>query len=555
MKIIECVPNFSEGRDRDKIAAITGAMGAVAGVQVLDVDPGAATNRTVVTIVGEPEAVLEGAFQGIAKAAEVIDMAVHKGEHPRMGATDVCPFVPITGVTMEECAELARRLGKRVAEELKIPTYLYENAAAVPERRSLAWIREGEYEALPKKLKDPKYRPDFGAPVFNARSGATVIGARPFLIAYNVDLNTRDKKLANAIAFELREKGKAKKGPEGKPLKDEQGNTIFEPGLFKDVRAVGWVIEEYGCAQISINLLNYHVSSIHAVFDAACRLAHDMGLRVTGSEIVGMTPLEPLLMAGRHYLQKQGKCTGVSEEELVHIAVRSLGLKDVAPFEPDHKIIEWRLGLKKRPLVSMSLRGFANELASDSPAPGGGSVAAYAGALGAGLASMVANLTFGNKDYLKHNKEMESIALKAQDLKERFLHLVDADTEAFNRVMAAMRLPRKTDAEKAARASALAEATRGAIATPMEVLELSVEVLPLAHALIRRGNQNALSDAACAALEARMAAAGACLNVLINLPGLPEEEERKGFREKAESLLAEVEKDAKRAFAQAQKKL
>jgi glutamate formiminotransferase/formiminotetrahydrofolate cyclodeaminase len=555
MKIIECVPNFSEGRDKEKINAIVAAMSGVAGVQVLDVDPGAATNRTVVTIVGEPEAVLEGAFQGIAKAAGVIDMAVQKGEHPRMGATDVCPFVPITGVTMEECAELARRLGKRVAEELKIPVYLYENAAAVPERRSLAWIREGEFEALPKKLKDPKYKPDFGAPVFNARSGATVIGARPFLIAYNVDLNTRDKKPANAIAFELREKGKAKKGPDGKPLKDEQGNTVFEPGLFKDVRAVGWMIEEYGCAQISINLLNYQVSSIHAVFDAACRLAHDMGLRVTGSEIVGMTPLQPLLMAGRHYLQKQGKCTGVSEEELVHIAVRSLGLKDVAPFDPDHKIIEWRLGLKKRPLVSMNLRGFANELASDSPAPGGGSVAACAGALGAGLASMVANLTFGNKDYLRHNKEMETIALKAQDLKERFLHLVDADTEAFNKVMAAMRMPKKTDTEKAARSTALVEATRGAIATPMEVLELSVEVLPMAHALIRRGNQNALSDAACAALEARMAAAGAYLNVLINLPGLPDEEERKGFRDKAGELLAEVERDAKRAFAQALKKL
>ena len=304
MKIIECVPNFSEGRDKEKIAAITGAMGAVAGVQVLDVDPGAATNRTVVTLVGEPEAVAEGAFQGIAKAAEVIDMSVQKGEHPRMGATDVCPFVPITGVTMEECAELARRLGKRVAEELNIPVYLYEAAAAVPERKSLAWIREGEYEALPKKLRDPKYRPDFGEPVFNAKSGATVMGARPFLIAYNVNLNTRDKKLANPIAFALRERGTPKKDAKGVTLKDEHGATLYEPGLFKEVRAVGWTIEEYGCAQISINLLDYEVSSIHDVFDAACRLAHDRGLRVTGSEIVGMTPLEPLLMAGRHYLAK-----------------------------------------------------------------------------------------------------------------------------------------------------------------------------------------------------------------------------------------------------------
>ena len=555
MKIIECVPNFSEGRDKEKIAAITGAMGAVAGVQVLDVDPGAATNRTVVTLVGEPEAVAEGAFQGIAKAAEVIDMSVQKGEHPRMGATDVCPFVPITGVTMEECAELARRLGKRVAEELKIPVYLYEAAAAVPERKSLAWIREGEYEALPKKLRDPKYRPDFGEPVFNAKSGATVMGARPFLIAYNVNLNTRDKKLANPIAFALRERGTPKKDAKGVTLKDEHGATLYEPGLFKEVRAVGWTIEEYGCAQISINLLDYEVSSIHDVFDAACRLAHDRGLRVTGSEIVGMTPLEPLLMAGRHYLAKQGKSTGVSEEELVHIAVASLGLKDVAPFDPGHKIIEWRLGLKKRPLVSMTMRGFANELASDSPAPGGGSVAAYCGALGASLAAMVANLTFGNKDYLKHNKEMESIAAQSQALKEAFLHLVDADTEAFNRVMAAMRLPKKTDADKAARASAIVEATRGAISTPMQVLEHSREVPPLAQALIRRGNQNALSDATCAALTAETAAKGAYLNVLINLPGLPDEAERDALRQRATDILAEVEKGSKAALRQALKKL
>jgi glutamate formiminotransferase/formiminotetrahydrofolate cyclodeaminase len=555
MKIVECVPNFSEGRDKTKIDAIVAAMGGVAGVQVLDVDPGCATNRTVVTIVGEPEAVLEGAFQGIAKAGEIIDMSVHKGEHPRMGATDVCPFVPITGITMEECAGLARRLAKRVAEELKIPTYLYEAAAAVPERKSLAWIREGEYEALPKKLQDPKYRPDFGAAVFNPKSGATVIGARPFLIAYNINLNTRDKKLANAIAFALRERGTAVKGPDGKVLKDPDGNTIYEPGLFKEVRAVGWVIEEYGCAQISINLLNYEVSSIHAVFDAACRLAEAKGLRVTGSEIVGMTPLEPLLMAGRHYLALQGKCTGQSEEELVHIAVKSLGLKDVAPFDPHHKIIEWRLGLKKRPLVSMTLRGFANELASDSPAPGGGSVAAYCGALGAGLSAMVANLTFGAKDYLKHNAEMEAIARKGQSLKERFLHLVDADTDAFNAVMAAMRLPKKTDEERAARQEAIVAATRGAIATPMQVMEASLEVFPLAQVLIKKGNQNALSDATVSALAAETAARGAFLNVLINLPGLPDEAEKKALREKAEGLLAETEKGSKAAQRAALKKL
>jgi len=555
MKIVECVPNFSEGRDKEKIAAIVGAMGGVAGVQVLDVDPGAATNRTVVTLVGAPEAVAEGSFQGIAKAAELIDMRLQRGEHPRMGATDVCPFVPISGVSMEECAALARNLGKRVAQELKIPIYLYEYAASVPERKSLAWIREGEYEALPKKLADPAYKPDFGEAVFNARSGATVIGARPFLIAYNVDLNTRDKKLANQIAFALREKGKLKKDEKGATVKDEKGGVVYEPGLFKDVRAVGWVIAEYGCAQISINLLNYEVSSIHAVFDAACCLADKMGIRVTGSEIVGMTPLEPLLMAGRHYLQKQGKCTGVSEEELVHIAVKSLGLKDVAPFDPHHKIIEWRLGLKKRTLVSMTMRGFANELASDSPAPGGGSVAAYCGALGASLAAMVANLTFGAKDYLKHNKEMEAIALKGQDLKEKFLHLVDADTEAFNKVMAAMRLPKKSDAEKAARASALLEATRGAISTPMQVLEHSLEVLPLAHALIKKGNQNALSDATCAALTAEIAAKGAYLNVLINLPGLTDEGEKKALRDKASLLVAEVEKNARSAFRKALKKL
>ncbi len=555
MKIVECVPNFSEGRDRARIDAITAAMGGVAGVQVLDVDPGAATNRTVVTIVGEPEAVLEGAFQGIAKAAEVIDMSFHSGEHPRMGATDVCPFVPVSGITMEECAALARRLAQRVAEELKIPTYLYEAAAATPERKSLAWIREGEYEALPKKLQDPKYKPDFGAAVFNARSGATVVGARPFLIAYNVNLNTRDKKLANAIAFALRERGTALRGPDGKVLKDGEGNTIYEPGLFKEVRAVGWMIEEYGCAQISINLLNYEVSSIHAVFDAACRLADAKGLRVTGSEIVGMTPLEPLLMAGRHYLSLQGKCTGVSEEERVHIAVKSLGLADVAPFDPHHKIIEWRLGIKKRPLVSMTLRGFANELASDSPAPGGGSVAAACGALASGLAAMVANLTFGAKDYLKHNKEMEAIALKGQALKERFLHLVDADTDAFNAVMTAMRLPKKSDEEKSARAAAVVAATRGAIATPMQVMEAALEVFPLAQALIKKGNQNALSDATVSALTAETAARGAYLNVLINLSGLPDGAERKTLREKAEGIMAEAEKGSKAALRAALKKL
>ena len=458
-KIVECVPNFSEGNDLEKIRAITDAAEEVDDVTLLDVDPGADTNRTVVTIVGSPEAVKESAFQAIAKAAEVIDMRTHEGTHARMGATDVCPFVPISGVTMDDCVQYAREVGERVASELHIPVYLYEHAAATPERQNLAIVRAGEYEGLEEKLKDPNWKPDFGDPEFNAQSGATIMGAREFLIAYNINLNTKDGRWATDIAFELREKGRSKRNPnpisknllDGEIVRDEKGKAVKVLGMFKDVKAVGWYVDTYSRAQISINFTNYKVSSIHEVYDAACRLAEERGLRVTGSELVGLIPLEALLMAGRHYLQKQGRTSGVPVSELVEIAVQSLGLNDVAPFVAQEKIIEYAVRNDKGGLISMTVKDFVEELSTDSPAPGGGSVSALLGSLAAALASMVAALTHGKKGMEEKKSQMENVGIKAQELKDRLSTLVDADTEAFNELMAAMRLPKKTDEQKTAR--------------------------------------------------------------------------------------------------------
>lgn len=533
MKLVECVPNFSEGRDKDKIQAIAREIEATPGVRLLDVDPGESTNRTVVTFIGPPEAVREAAFRAIRKAGELIDMRAHKGAHSRIGATDVCPFVPVAGVTMADCVRLARDLGRRVADELGIPVYFYEEAATRPERRNLAAVRSGEYEGLPEKLKDPAWAPDCGAPVFNARSGATVIGAREFLIAYNINLNTRDRKLANEIALNIRESGRAQRGADGEIVRDAAGNAVKLPGKFEHVKAVGWYIEDYGIAQISINFTNYKITPIQAVFDEVVLQAQRLGLRVTGSELVGLIPKEALLSAGRHYLEKQGKSPGAPDDELVRTAVRSLGLGDVVPFDPKKKIIENQFDEPETLLVKKSLRAFADELSMDSPAPGGGSVAALCGALSASLSAMVANLTVGKKGYEKAAADMTSTALRAQALKAEYLGLVDRDTDAFNRVMDAVRLPKTTEEQKKEKEAAVEAATKEATRVPLEVLTKAVELLKLAKKAAAKGNRNSVSDAGVAALAARSAAEGAYFNVRINLPGIRDDEFRMETKKKA----------------------
>jgi len=512
MKLIECVPNFSEGRDRGVIDAIAAEISATPGALLLDLDPGAATNRTVVTFVGGPEAVEEAAFRAIRKAAALIDMSRHRGEHPRMGATDVCPFVPVSGATMEDCVAIARRLGKRVGEELGIPVYLYEAAATRAERRSLADIRKGEYEALPEKLKDPAWAPDFGPARLHREAGATVIGAREFLIAYNVNLNTRDKKLANAVAQTIREAGKTKRAADG--------TTTTVPGRFKECRAVGWYIEEFGRAQVSINLTNYNVTPLHDVFDACCEEAVKLGLRVTGSELVGLIPRAALLAAGDHYLAKQGKTTGIPEKERVHTAVLSLGLAELGPFEPTRKVVEYRYAGPPAWLVSMTLRDFADELSSSSPAPGGGSVAALSGALSASLVAMVAALTWSKSGLEAVRPAMKALGADAQSLKDWFLDAVDRDTDAFNAVLAAMRMPKKSPEEIARRSGAIECANQGAAKVPLDVLEATIRALELTLRVVKDGNKNSVSDAGVAGATALAAAEGAALNVRINAPAL-----------------------------------
>jgi glutamate formiminotransferase/formiminotetrahydrofolate cyclodeaminase len=539
MKLVECVPNFSEGRDAAKIEQIADEIRATDGVKLLDVDPGKDTNRTVVTFIGTPEAALEAAFKAIAKAAEIIDMRTHTGAHARLGATDVCPFVPVSGVTMEECAALARALGARVAAELSIPVYLYEEAASSPERRNLANIRQGEYEGLAEKLADPAWKPDFGAPVFNAKSGATVIGAREFLIAYNINLNTRDVRIAREIAFDIREKGRAKRDDSGAVMKDENGETIFVPGKFKACKAVGWYMEDFGRAQISMNLVNYRTTPPHLVFDECVKLAEGLGTRVTGSELVGLVPLEAMLEAGRHYLAKQKRTTGVPESELIHIAVLSMGMSDLYPFEPAKKIIEYQFRTEGR-LVGMKVNEFTDVLSTDAPAPGGGSVAALCGALSGALSSMVAALTHGKKGYEAAFGHMEKAGVKAQELKAAFLVDIDRDTDAFNRVMEAMRLPKKTPEERSARDAAMQGATREATLVPLGVLARSREAADLARIVVEHGNRNSISDGGVAALAARAAAEGAFLNVAINLPGITDERFREETLAEAKRLRAEV---------------
>ncbi|MGQ0737952.1 MAG: glutamate formimidoyltransferase [Bacteroidota bacterium] len=509
--IIECVPNFSEGQDLNIVKQITDEIEAVEGVRLLNVDPGKATNRTVVTFVGNPEAVIEAAFRAIKKAGGLIDMSKHKGEHPRMGATDVCPLIPIANISMEETAKYAQQLAKRVGEELKLPVYLYEAAQPDKTRSNLSVIRAGEYEGFFKKIKQPEWKPDFGPAAFDAKRGATVIGARDFLVAYNVNLNTTSTRRANAIAFDVREAGRTVM---------ENGVKVNKPGSLKAVKAIGWYIEEYGIAQISINLTNINITAVHIAFDEVCKKADKRGVRVTGSELVGLIPLKAMLDAGKYFLRKQQRSTGVSEQELIKIAVKSLGLDELGPFKPEEKIIEYMLKEKTGSrLVSMPLTDFADETASESPAPGGGSIAAYVGALGISLGTMVANLSSHKKGWDDRWEEFSNWAEKGQQYKNELLRLVDEDTRAFNRIMSAMALPKATEEEKTIRTKAISDATRFAIEIPFKVMETAYESMEVIKAMAETGNPNSVSDAGVGALCARSAVMGAFMNVRINAAG------------------------------------
>jgi len=517
LKLVECVPNISEGRRADIIETVAAAAASVPGVTLLNVDAGADTNRTVITLVGDPEAVLEGAFKLVRKGVELIDMSAHRGAHPRIGAVDVVPFVPVSDMTMDECADLARRLGARVGKELGVPVYLYEFAASAPHRRNLADIREGEYEGLAKRVAHRDWKPDFGPATFLPRSGATVIGARKFLVAYNVDLNTLDKRLANRVAFDVRERGRIKRDDDGNPIADKHGEPVWEPGILKSVKAVGWVIPEYGCAQISMNLTDLDITPLHLAFDTCEERARERGLRVTGSEIVGLLPKSVLLDSGRHYLRRMGRPAGVSEAALIHIAIRTLGLNEVKPFDARERVIEFRLASQPR-LASMTLRDFLDELASDSPAPGGGSVSALAASTAAGLAAMVAILSHTRKGFESKQAELDRIATRGQQLKDALLAAVDADTAAFDRLLDAMRMPK----DDPARAAAIQNATLAASEVPLGVLEACPEVIELCREVARIGLQASLSDAGVGVQMARAAAAGAYQNVLINLANVSE---------------------------------
>jgi glutamate formiminotransferase/formiminotetrahydrofolate cyclodeaminase len=515
-QLIECVPNFSEGNDLNIIKQITNEIEAVEGVRLLNVDPGKATNRTVVTFVGEPLPVIEAAFRAIKKAGELINMSKHKGEHPRMGATDVCPLIPIANISMEETANYAQQLAKRVGEDLNLPIYLYEAAQPNKERNNLSVIRAGEYEGFFKKIQEPQWKPDFGPAEFDAKRGGTVIGARDFLVAYNVNLNTTSTRRANAIAFDVREAGRVKR-EKGKVVNDETGKPVSIPGSLKAVKAIGWFIEEYGIAQISINLTNLNVTPIHIAFDEVCKKANERGIRVTGSELVGLVPLKAMLDVGKYFLLKQQRSIGVSEKELIKIAVKSLGLDELTPFNPEERIIEYMLANQAdSKLVNMTLSAFADETASESPAPGGGSIAAYIGSLGVALATMVANLSSHKKGWDERWEEFSNWAEKGEQYKNELVKLVDADTKAFNGIMNAFGLPKGTDAEKAARKQAIQDATKYAIEIPFKVMETAYASMEVIKAMAEIGNPNSVSDAGVGALCARSSVMGAFMNVRIN---------------------------------------
>src|SRR4051812_4831494 len=558
-KIIECVPNFSEGRDLEVIRQITSVIESVDGVSLLNVDPGASTNRTVVTFAGAPEAVVEAAFRGIQKAAELIDMRKQKGAHPRMGATDVCPFIPVSHVSWDEAIACARRLGERVGNELKIPVYLYEKAAPNPERSNLSIIRAGEYEGFFDKIKEPAWKPDFGPAVFNEKSGGTVIGAREFLVAYNANLNTKAVRRANSVAFDVRENGRVKTEdgtPTGKPLLDAKGEPIREPGMLKHVKAIGWYVEEYGIAQVSMNLTNLEETPLHAAFDACVESATNRGLRVTGSEVVGMLPKKCLLDAGRHYLRKQKWSEGASEEELIDGAIRSMGLSELKPFDPKEKIIELKMeAADKKSLVKMDLRQFCNETLSDSPAPGGGSVAALMGAVGVSLGGMVANLSAGKRGWEDKLQFFSDWAVKAQQLKDELLFLVDEDTAAFNKVMAAFGLPKESAEEKAARSAAIQSANKYAAEIPLRVMETAAKSYRLLGEIAEQGNPASISDVGVGLLATRACIEGAAMNVRINLGSLKDAAVKTSLSEKLAKIRAQSDAEFERIDQIVQSKL
>ena len=538
-QLIECVPNFSEGRDLSIIKQITDVIESVNGIRLLNVDPGHATNRTVVTFVGEPEQVVEAAFKAIQRASELIDMRYHKGEHPRFGATDVCPLIPVSDITMEETVEYARLLAKRVGNQLNIPVYCYEFAAFEENRRSLANCRAGEYEGLTDKIKTAGWQPDFGPVTFNERSGAIAIGARNFLIAYNVNLNTTSVRLANSIAFDIREAGRIKREGDpitGKIIVDEHGEPVRIPGTLKKVRAIGWFIKEYGIAQISINLTDITTTSVHQAFDEVCERARDRGIRVTGSELIGMIPLQAMLDAGKYFLQKQHRSVGIPDREIIKIAVKSLGLDELAPFDPDKRIIEYFLEDKGNKLINLSLTDFIHETASDSPAPGGGSVAAYVGAMGIALGSMVANLTSHKRGWDDRWAEFSEWAEKGKVIYDELLKLVDKDTEAFNQIMEAFKLPKETPAEISTRKISIQAATKNAIEIPFRVMQISYDSMEVIEAMAETGNPNSVTDAGVGALCAATAVSGAYLNVLVNASSYQDKDAIKNLLDQASEL-------------------
>jgi glutamate formiminotransferase / formiminotetrahydrofolate cyclodeaminase len=546
--LIECVPNFSEGNDLNVIKQITQEIEKTEGVKLLNVDPGKATNRTVVTFVGSPDAVVEAAFRAIKKAGELLDMGKHKGEHPRMGATDVCPFIPIAGISMEETAAYSQKLAERVGKELKIPAYLYEAAQTNPARKNLSVIREGEYEGFFKKIKQPEWKPDFGPAVFDEKRGATVIGARDFLVAYNVNLNTTSVRRANSVAFDVREAGRK--------VKDVKGNEVHQPGTCKAVKGIGWFIQEYGVAQVSMNLTNIHITPVHVAFDECVKSAHSRGMRVTGSELIGLIPLQAMLDAGKYFLQKQKRSVGVSEKELIKIAVKSMGLDELNPFKPEERIIEYLLKeVAKEKLIQMNLADFADETARESPAPGGGSIAAYVGALGISLGAMVANLSSHKKGWDERWEEFSAWADKGQKIKKELLKLVDEDTHAFNQIMNAFALPKSNEEEKQARSKAIQAATKYAIEVPFNVMQLSHESMEVIKAMAEIGNPNSVTDAGVGALCARAGVMGAYLNVQINAKGLLDEKYTQVILQKGKLIVENSEKMEAEILAMVSKKI
>ena len=552
-RIVECVPNFSEGRNKEVIRQITEEIEHSEGVKLLDVDPGEATNRTVVTFVGEPEAVVEAAFKAVKKAGELIDMRQHHGAHPRMGATDVLPLVPVSGITLEECAQLSRQLAERIAKELSIPCYCYEAAAFKPERKNLAVCRKGEYEALPERLDVPESAPDYGDRPFDegvARTGCTAVGARDFLIAVNYNLNTTSTRRANAVAFDVREKGRPKRDGNpitGKPVRDENGNPVMIPGTLKSTKAIGWYIEEYGIAQVSMNITDINVTPLHVAFDEVCRCAQNRGLRVTGTEIVGLMPERCLIEAGKYFLRKQNRSLGIPKEDIINIAVKSMGLDDLKPFNPAEKVVEYLLdaGDSNRKLTDLTVKGFADETARESPAPGGGSVSAYMGAMGAALGTMVANLSSHKPGWDDRWEEFSQWAEQGVELEQELLHLVNEDTEAFNKIMAAFGMPKATDEDKRLRSEAIEKATLFAAQVPLQTMKTSIKVFALCRAMVEKGNPNSVSDAGVGALAARAAVLGAGMNVKINASSLKD-------RAKADALVAEAQALINQANAEEQ---